>query len=76
LALVKAKLVAETSNNYWSSSENNTNNAWNYNGNNGNANNNNKTNNNRVRAVLAYQNNAIMKSDSIPPSAALCFYLL
>ena len=37
--------------NYWSSSENNANNAWNQNFDNGNQNNNNKTNNNRVRPV-------------------------
>ena len=39
-------------NNYWSSSENNSNNAWNQNFNNGNQNNNNKNNNTLpVRAV-------------------------
>ena len=37
-------------NNYWSSSENNENNAYNLNTNNGNMNNNNKNNNNYVRA--------------------------
>ena len=47
-------MVAETSN-YWSSTENNKTNAWNFNFNNGRANNNNKWNNNRVRAVLAYR---------------------
>lgn len=35
----------------WSSTENNSNNAWNYNFNNGNANNNNKDNSYWVRAV-------------------------
>ena len=39
------------SDNYWSSTENDANNAWNVNFNNCNANNNNKTNNNYVRAV-------------------------
>lgn len=39
------------SNNYWSSTENNTTNAWNFNFNNGYINNNNKTNNNYVRCV-------------------------
>ena len=38
-------------NNYWSSTENNNNNAWNQNFNNGNQNNNNKNNNNQVRCV-------------------------
>ena len=37
--------------NYWSSSENNANNAWNQNFNNGNQNNNNKNNTNYVRPV-------------------------
>lgn len=37
--------------NYWSSSQNNTNNAWKQNFDNGNVNNNTKTNLNRVRAV-------------------------
>ena len=37
--------------NYWSSSQNNTTNAWKQNFNNGNVNNNTKTNLNRVRAV-------------------------
>jgi len=39
------------SNNYWSATENNSNNAYNVNFNNGNTNNNNKTNNNYVRCV-------------------------
>ncbi|MCC7405017.1 MAG: DUF1566 domain-containing protein [Bdellovibrionales bacterium] len=39
------------SSNYWSSTENNNTNAWNFNFNNGYANNNNKTNNNYVRCV-------------------------
>ena len=42
-------------NNYWSSSENNANNAWNQNFNNGNQNNNNKNNNKRVRAVRGFK---------------------
>lgn len=37
--------------NYWSSTENNATNAWNFNFNNGNTNNNNKTNTLSVRAV-------------------------
>ena len=37
--------------NYWSSTENNANNAWNQNMSSGNQNNNNKTNSNRVRAI-------------------------
>lgn len=44
---------ALTSANYWSSSENNSNNAWNVNFSGGNSNNNNKNNTNRVRAVAA-----------------------
>ena len=39
---------------YWSSSENNSNNAWKQNFNNGNQNNNNKNNNYRVRAVRGF----------------------
>ncbi|MBC8474170.1 MAG: DUF1566 domain-containing protein [Cryomorphaceae bacterium] len=42
--------------NYWSSTENNNNNAWNQNFNNGNTNNNNKNNNFRVRAVRKLNN--------------------
>jgi len=41
--------------NYWSSSENNTNNAWNQNFNSGNQNNNNKNNTNYVRAVRDFK---------------------
>ena len=41
-------------NNYWSSTENSANNAWNVNFNNGNVNNNNKTNNRYVRAAFAF----------------------
>ena len=44
-----------TSNNYWSSSENNANNAWNQNFDNGNQNNNNKNNTNYVRAVRDFK---------------------
>ena len=40
--------------NYWSSTENNNNNAWKQNFNNGNQNNNNKNNTNYVRAVRAF----------------------
>jgi hypothetical protein len=42
-------------NNYWSSSENNSNNAWNQNFNNGNQNNNNKNNTLPVRAVRGFK---------------------
>jgi len=42
-------------NNYWSSSENDENNAWNQNFNNGNQNNNNKDNNKRVRCVRDFK---------------------
>ena len=42
-------------NNYWSSTENDNNNAWNQNFNNGNQNNNNKDNNKRVRAVRGFE---------------------
>lgn len=44
--------VSLPSNNFWSSSEYNSNNAWNVNTNNGNVNNNNKNNNKYVRAFL------------------------
>jgi hypothetical protein len=44
-------------NNYWSSSENSSNNAWKQNFNNGNQNNNNKNNNKRVRAVRGFHQN-------------------
>ncbi len=43
------------SNNYWSSSQNNSNNVWNQNFNNGNQNNNNKNNTLRVRAVRGFK---------------------
>jgi len=43
------------SNNYWSATENSSNNAYNVNFNNGNTNNNNKTNNNYVRCVRGKQ---------------------
>ena len=42
-------------NNYWSSTENDNNNAWKQNFNNGNQNNNNKNNTNRVRAVRGFK---------------------
>ena len=54
-ALVKNKIVhAAQSSNRWSSSENNSNNAWNVNFGNGNFNNNNKYNSYVVRAVSAF----------------------
>lgn len=46
-------------NNYWSSSENNANNAWKQNFNNGNQNNDNKNNTNYVRAVRDFKQNLI-----------------
>ena len=48
--------------NYWSSSQNNNNNAWNQNFNNGNRNNNNKNNTNTVRAVRGFTQNQMQKS--------------
>lgn len=48
------------SNNYWSATENNSNNAWNFNSGNWN---NNKTNNNYVRPLFAYRNNTILKKN-------------
>ena len=52
--LVKNKVLsAYAASNYWSSSENNTNNAWNVNFNSGNVNNNNKYNSNYVRPCAA-----------------------
>ena len=42
-------------NNYWSSTENDNNNAWKQNFNNGNQNNNNKNNTNYVRAVRGFK---------------------
>jgi len=43
------------SDNYWSSSENNADNAWNQNFDNGEQNNNNKNNNKRVRALRVFE---------------------
>lgn len=63
------------SDNYWSSTENDSNNAWNYNFDNGNWNNDNKDNDNiRVRACLAYWVITYMRSDK-PPIAALPFFI-
>ncbi len=45
---------------YWSSTENDNNNAWKQNFNNGNQNNNNKNNNKRVRAVRGSKRNKII----------------
>ena len=58
------------SNFYWSSSERNANNAWNFNSDNGNWNNDNKDNDNLVRACLAYWVITYMRSDK-PANAAL-----
>ena len=49
-------------NNYWSSSENNANNAWKQNFNNGNQNNNNKNNTKYVRAVRGFKQTILKKS--------------
>jgi hypothetical protein len=46
-----------SSDNYWSSTENDNNNAWKQNFNNGNQNNNNKNNNNNVRGVRGFEQN-------------------
>jgi len=51
------------SDNYWSSSENDNNNAWNQNFNNGNQNNDNKNNTNRVRAVRGFKQKQIMPGE-------------
>ena len=59
-ALAKNKTVcALASSNYWSCTENSSNNSWNVNFNNGNANNNNKYNTNVVRAVAALADDEI-----------------
>lgn len=52
-----------SSNNYWSSSENDNNNAWNQNFNNGNQNNDNKNNTNYVRAVRGFKQKQIMPGE-------------
>ena len=63
-------------NNYWSSTENDNNNAWNQNFNNGNQNNNNNKNNtNYVRAIRGFQqNNKRLKFTSGAFTKALCSY--
>jgi hypothetical protein len=48
---------------YWSSSENNDNNAWNQNFNNGNQNNNNKNNDNNVRCVRDFKQDRLLSPD-------------
>ena len=60
-------------NNYWSSSENNANNAWNQNFNNGNQNNNNKNNTNYVRPVRGFQRDLVMTACG---SSACAFELI
>ncbi len=52
-------------NNYWSSSENNANNAWKQNFNNGNQNNNNQNNTNYVRAVGGFKQTIFQKPVSV-----------
>ncbi|MBU1718865.1 MAG: DUF1566 domain-containing protein, partial [Bacteroidetes bacterium] len=59
-----------TTNNYWSSSENNANNAWKQNFNNGNQNNNNKNNTNYVRCVRTFDQNT---GTDAPKGIQLCF---
>lgn len=49
-----ARAKADSATNYWTSTENSANNAWNVNFSNGNTNANNKYNQNRVRAVAAF----------------------
>lgn len=49
--------VAFATNNYWSSTENDNNNAWKQNFNNGNQNNDNKNNTNYVRSVRGFKQN-------------------
>lgn len=49
-----ARAKADSATNYWTSTENSSNNAWNVNFSSGNTNNNNKYNQNRVRAVAAF----------------------
>ena len=56
---VKTTRVASCSGNYWSTTENNNNNAWNFNSDGWN--NNNKTNSNGVRPVLAYRGTYLQK---------------
>ena len=51
---MKTNMSSLAANNYWSSTEYNSNNAYNVNANNGNINNNNKNNNNNVVAMLDY----------------------
>ncbi|MEI6067369.1 MAG: hypothetical protein WCP96_08520 [Methylococcaceae bacterium] len=59
LAVIKTPLSyvvgGFANNNYWSSTENDSNNAWNQNFNNGNQNNNNKNNTLPVRAVRGFK---------------------
>lgn len=63
------------SNNYWSSSERNANNAWNFNSDNGNWNNDNKDNDNLVRSCLAYWVITYMRSDKPSNAALLLFFI-
>ena len=60
--------------NYWSSTENNSNNAWNENFNNGNTNNNNKSNTFSVRAVRKLSNQLCRKPVApLPVVVGFCF---
>ena len=53
-------MVTQAANNYWSSTENNADNAWNFNANNGNMNNNNKSNDRYVRPCFAFLKSTII----------------
>jgi len=77
-SLIKTSLFSGVggfaNNNYWSSSENNDNNAWNQNFNNGNQNNDNKNNNNRVRCVRDFKQDRFLSPDK--KLSGLLFLLL
>jgi hypothetical protein len=61
---------------YWSSTENNNNNAWKQNFNNGNQNNNNKNNTNRVRAVRDFKQTIFLENLSASAKALIAFSFL
>ena len=60
-----ARAKAKAASNFWTSTENNSNNTWNVNFGSGNVNNNNKYNTNRVRAVAAFGNDFEVFLDSV-----------